>query len=193
MPEHDDDPDEEEDDDPQPWFSDYGAIDMDHIQERINELLKNMGTYPNFDIKEFDKLMRENMGRLGPVLFGFSAIPGSDGKIRFRPFGNIQSDKQGKPTLKKQREPLVDVIDEKDCITIIAELPGINRNDIKLTATSTKVKIEVDTAERNYYKLVDVPREIITNSAKARFKNGVLEVKFKTTNEKIEGFEIPVE
>lgn len=192
MPNNEDDIDNE-DDEEQPWFSDYGAIDMDKIQEMINEMLQNMGNFSGIDFKELDELMRKNMGRLGPFLFGFSAIPGADGRMRFRPFGNIQADKQGKPTLKEQREPLVDVIDEKESITIIAELPGITRDDIKLTATATKVKIEVDTVDRKYYKLIDVPRKIITNSGKARFKNGVLEVKFKTTDEKIEGQEIPVE
>ena len=193
MNEWDEDPDKDEDDEPMPWFSDHGTIDMERIYEMINDLLKNMGSYSGIDFEEFNKLMQENMGQFGPFLFGFSATPGRDGKMKFQPFGNIQPNREGKPTVKTQREPLVDVIDEQDSVTIIAELPGVSKDDIKLTATANKVKIKVDTSERKYFKLVDMPREIITNSAKARFKNGVLEVRFKAKEQKTEGHKIPVE
>ncbi|MHA1713516.1 MAG: archaeal heat shock protein Hsp20, partial [Candidatus Ranarchaeia archaeon] len=176
MNERDDEPDKE--DDGPPWFSDYGEIDMERIQDMINNLLKNFESYAGFNFKDLDKMMRENMGHFGPVLFGFSATPGPDGKIRFRPFGNIHPNRQGKPTLKMEREPLVDVIEEDGSVTIIVELPGITRDDIQLTATERKVKIKVDTPERKYFKLIDLPAEIVTTSAKARFKNGVLEVRF---------------
>ena len=93
-----------------------------------------------------------------------------------RQFGNVAPGRFG-PEIREEREPLVDVIEEKASIKVVAELPGVEKEDIKLNATEDMLTISVDTPQRKYYKEVILPAKIDPKSAKATYKNGVLEVK----------------
>lgn len=115
----------------------------------------------------------------GPFVYGYSLKIGSDGKREIREFGNIKRLPQpGKVTLnvKKEREPLVDVEVIGNEVKVVAELPGVEKEDIKLCSTEDKLTISVDTSERSYYKEIELPLQVDVKKAHSTFKNGVLEV-----------------
>jgi len=88
--------------------------------------------------------------------------------------------------------PLVDIIDEKDRIIAKAELPGVNKEDIKITFSDNTLSIrgerkeEKDTKKENYYccervhgsysRTIALPVDIDRERIKSSFKNGVLEI-----------------
>ncbi|MEM1776413.1 MAG: archaeal heat shock protein Hsp20, partial [Nitrososphaerota archaeon] len=95
-------------------------------------------------------------------------------------FGNIRP--RGRPEiveLTETREPLVDVFEEDDTVKVVAEVPGVEKEDINLNATEDMLIISVKTPQRKYYKEVELPAKVDPNSAKASYKNGVLEVTLK--------------
>ena len=84
----------------------------------------------------------------GPFVYGYSVTVGPDGKPKVREFGNVKTEtRMGKPYIdvKEKREPLADVMTEDDEIRVIVELPGVEKKDIKLSGTETKLTISVDT------------------------------------------------
>ena len=104
---------------------------------------------------------------------------GPDGKPQVREFGNIKADTRlGRPQvdIKEQREPLVDVMQTDGEVKIIAELPGVEKKDVKLHGTENTLTIAVDTSQRKYFKEVKMPAKIDPKKAKSNYKNGVLEV-----------------
>ncbi len=113
----------------------------------------------------------------GPFVYGFSMRMGPDGKPQFEEFGNVKPAIKGEGT--EEREPLVDVLEHKEEVAVIAELPGVRKEDIKLKATEETLAIRVDTQERKYAKLVKLRVKVKPETAKANYKNGVLEVKLK--------------
>ncbi len=71
------------------------------------------------------------------------------------------------------REPLTDVFEEENTIKIYAELPGEEKNNIKLHFTEQSVEIK----SKNFHKIVDLPkRPIAPDSASWEYRNGVLEI-----------------
>jgi len=88
--------------------------------------------------------------------------------------------------------PLVDIIDEKDQIIAKAELPGVNKEDIKVTLNDNTLTIrgerkeEQETKKENYYccervhgnysRTISLPVNIDKEKIKSSFKNGVLEI-----------------
>jgi len=58
----------------------------------------------------------------------------------------------------------------------VAELPGVEKEDIKLSGTEDILTIMVDTAQRKYFKEVSLPGKVRVREAKSQYKNGVLEV-----------------
>ena len=107
---------------------------------------------------------------------------GQDGKPIVRKFGNVDSSPGflgGGLTVKEQREPLLDIITGSEDITIVAELPGVNKEDLRLKADNKSLTLESIAGERQYQKKIDLPDEIEPNTGKSTYKNGILEVSFK--------------
>lgn len=132
---------------------------------------------------------------MGPFVYGYSLTIGPDGKPVIREFGNVRPSLRGRRPVEvvEKREPLVDVIDENGTIKIVAEVPGVTKEDIQLQLTERSLTISVE-AERKYYKVVDLPAEVRTDSAKASYKNGILEVSVtKSGPAKPEGKPVKIE
>ena len=59
-----------------------------------------------------------------------------------------------RPDVKEEIEPLVDIISIDCAIKVVALLPGVEKEDIRLRATEDALIILVDTSKRGYYKEV---------------------------------------
>ncbi len=138
--------------------------DMDDMMERF---------------KMIDRFMNEALEQLeggeGPIFYGFSISVGGDGKPTVNEFGNVKPGLKG-PELTEEIEPLVDVVDGKDSVMIYAELPGVEKTDIGLSTTESALTISVTSKKRRYHKEVSLPSRVDPETAKATYKNGVLEV-----------------
>ncbi len=127
---------------------------------------------------------------IGPYVYGFSVTIGPEGVPVVRTFGNVPKAEEG------YRTPFVDVIlDEKaNQVRVIAELPGVSKEDIDVNATERSVEIRAERGDRKYRAVVDLPVEVDVNSAKASYNNGVLEITFKPRREvRPKGTKIKVE
>jgi len=84
----------------------------------------------------------------------------------------------GRPHIevKEQREPSVDILEIDDEVRVVVELPGVEKQDIKLYGTENSLTISVDTPQRKYYKEVQLPSMVDSKLVKSTYKNGVLEI-----------------
>lgn len=79
----------------------------------------------------------------------------------------------------KEREPFVDIFEEDDHIRIMAELPGLEENEINLDIGDNTLTISADTSARKCYKKVELPNPINRDAVEPRYRNGILEVKLR--------------
>jgi len=86
---------------------------------------------------------------------------------------------QPSTALGERREPLFDVFDEGDSVKLMAELPGVEKDDINLELAEGLLKIKVDTPTRKYYEEVKLPSEVEKETVESTYRNGILEVKLK--------------
>jgi HSP20 family protein len=144
--------------------------------------------------REFEELAKTSQGRvIGPYYYGVRITIGPDGIPRIEEFGNIRRTPTGRPKISETIEPLIDVIEEEDEVLVVAELPGVDKDKIKVRATENKVIIKAENSKK-YYKEVELPTKVDPTSAKASYRNGVLEIKLKKKKEaQEEGTEIKVE
>jgi HSP20 family protein len=148
-----------------PWW--FNVIEE---MERMNEMMDEM-------MHKAFKMPREAEA-YSPYVYGFSLSIDPEGKPIIREFGNVQPTEAG-PQLKEEYEPLMDVMEEDDEIVIVAELPGVERDDIKLQATEESLTISVDRERRKYRKELKLPKAVDPASSRASYKNGVLEIRLK--------------
>ena len=90
----------------------------------------------------------ENAGSpSGPLCYGYTMTVGPDGKPVVREYGNVRP--RSLPA-SDGREPLVDtIVDEKDnVIKLVAEMPGVEKSDIKVVVEGKSVDISAEHGEK---------------------------------------------
>lgn len=178
-----------------PWY--YEMDEMVKEMERMfDESMKEIESKVPKELVREQKLPDGTIRKeWGPFVYGYSVTVGPDGKPVVREFGNVKPSLAGgsRFALKDEREPMVDVITSQDEIKVVVELPGINKEDIKLSATEDLVTIQADTPARKYRKDIDLPEGVDSATAKSTYKNGILEITFKRKGGKSPGVSIKVE
>ncbi len=156
----------------------FGDIDqMFHEMEKMmeEEFKSFTEKVPKDYIKERRLPDGSTVKEWGPFVYGYSMKIGPDGKPEIQEFGNIKKSLKG-PQVKEEREPLVDVVETATEVRVVAELPGVEKTDIKLHGTEDSLTISVDTPQNKYYKEVALPVKVNVREARSTYKNGVLEV-----------------
>jgi HSP20 family protein len=155
-------------------------MESDKLKDYMEEMLKNFGE------GSFNKRF----------VRGISFKIGPDGKPRIQEFGNrpIKSAK-GQPTISDEREPITDIIESDEDVAVTVEIPGVEKNDIDLKVTNDTLKIKVDKTQRKYHKTLDLPCDVIPNTTKATYKNGILDIVIKRKEKRKpgKGFHVNIE
>ena len=79
----------------------------------------------------------------------------------------------------KEPKPLIDIFQEKNWITIVAEIAGFNKETLKINVKDQKLTLSAKAKDRKYYKSLNLPKEVTPNVMHTTYKNGVLEIKLK--------------
>ena len=79
----------------------------------------------------------------------------------------------------KEPKPLIDIFQEKNWITITAQITGFNKETLKINVKNQKLTLSANAKDRKYYKSLNLPKEVIPNIIHTTYKNGVLEIKLK--------------
>ena len=164
------------------WFPDVDEM-MREMDKMMQEAFKNFEQQvPKNLVKERKLDDGSTVREMGPIVYGYSVKIGPDGKPEIRKFGNIDAFPNilgGGLSVREEREPLVDIIKGKGEVRVVAELPGVNKEDLRLTADESSVTIESSAGEHRYQKRIDLPDAVDPRTAKSSYKNGVLEVTFQ--------------
>lgn len=145
-----------------------------------------------FDIDDiFEEFKEGNI--TGPVYYGYTMTIGPDGKPIVREYGNV---KPGLLPTSDVREPIVDtIVDQKEkVVKLVAEMPGVEKSDVKVVVQDKTVNIDAERGEKKYHASVPIKINVDKDSAKASYKNGILELVFKLVEpEKPKGKTVEVE
>ncbi len=181
----------ERDDDDDDWpsrrrrgspFGPWGFPDIDEMMREMERAFAEQ-------FKDLEKELPKNLVResktpdggvkkeIGPIVYGYSVTIGPDGKPVVREFGNVRSG-EGKSwkAIQDKREPLVDVVSSEKEVRVIAEMPGVSKEDINVTVNENSVTISVDREDRGYYKELELPGIVDPKGARSTYNNGILEV-----------------
>ncbi|MFZ2498313.1 MAG: Hsp20/alpha crystallin family protein [Methanosarcina sp.] len=143
------------------FFEDFGSELFDNLEEIIEALL-------------------EEMGESVPFVYGFSIIrrPGEDSELR--EFGNVPEYSQNEDNLfpSEMKDPLIDVFEDEELVHILAEFPEVEKENLLLHATAQNLELKV-VGSSEYSEDIELPVRVDPKSAKASYKNGVLEVTFR--------------
>jgi len=178
------------------WFP-----DIDEMMREFDKSFQN--AFKNFEQQIPKNLVKERkmddgsiVRETGPIVWGYSVKIGPDGKPVVRKFGNIDALPNmlgGGVSVKEEREPLVDVIKGTEEVRVVAEVPGVSKEDLRVTANEDSVTIDSITGEPHYHKRVDLPDAVDPKTAKSTYRNGILGVTLKLRSKGSGGIPINID
>ena len=130
-----------------------------------------MTPFEEFD-RLFERMFRGSVPRAGqPVWYGCEMAVGPDGVPRVREYGNAATSGRQLP---------IDVIDDGKSgrLKLVAEIPGVEKEDIEVTLEEGSVKVQATRGEASYEGSVPLRENVDRDSVKAAYRNGILEVSF---------------
>ncbi len=162
-----------------------------------------------FDFDEFDKLFRGmhgsfvnlddlldaarhagagGSGRIGPYYYGYTMTVGPDGRPVVREYGNVRPGLAGDgsgggdccaPAVRDglQAETILD--DKERVLKLVAEMPGVEKEDVKIVVDGDAVSIDADRGKKSYHARVPLDQKVDKDTAKATYRNGILELAFR--------------
>jgi HSP20 family protein len=112
-------------------------------------------------------------------IYGFTIKSGIGGDgPRIEPFGNIRKDRDsGRSVVQEVREPVVDLFEEEDHVSIVAEMPGISVEDVQITVEDDLLTITAAHGEKKYRKEVLLPASYAREKMQVTCNQGVVEIK----------------
>jgi HSP20 family protein len=170
--------------------------------------------FAGFD--EFDRYANEVMkeasaGKGNAYVYGYRAYTGADDKPVVEEYSNMPGFKAAlggggfagqsrnatdmlPPAVhesgNKAIEPYYDVLDEGTNVKVIVEMPGVEREQIKLKSTGRTINVDAQSEHRTYSAKIQTPDFVQAKPQKAQYKNGVLEITYakadKATDVKVE-------
>ena len=112
----------------------------------------------------------------------------------------LSSGERGAVVPSEYREPFIDVMDGDKEIIATAEMPGLEKKDIKINVTEDMLEISAETKQEekkdekgyiyrerrsgSYYRAISLPSTVDPDNSKATYENGVLEIKMPKTEVK---------
>lgn len=150
------------------WFDD----EFDRIFQKMSRSFMGLD-----DI--FEKVKESgNLQTHGPFYYGYTMTVGPDGKPVVKEYGNVRP---GLLPTADSREPLVDTfVDEKTkTLKLVAEMPGVEKKDIKIVVEGKRVNIDAERGDKKYHAKVPIKEKVNEDAIKASYTNGILEIHFK--------------
>lgn len=121
-----------------------------------------------------------------PFVYGFSMRIGKDGIPQLTPFGSAANPVTHAldATQEEVREPLTDIVEGDKEIAVTVELPGVEKENVSLHVAEESLTVRVDKGPRRYRKTIHLPAKVVPSSAKATFKNSILDLTVRRTSER---------
>ncbi|MEA1893650.1 MAG: Hsp20/alpha crystallin family protein [Euryarchaeota archaeon] len=143
---------------------DDAPIDFDIFEDMLDDLIDRI----------------DEIGDTTPIVYGFSVTKRPGEVPEIFEFGS-------RPMVDDQvpegHKPLLELFETDDCVQVVAELSGIEKEDISMDATENTLTIQVLIEDREFAETIELPARVDPSSATATYRNGVLEVELKRTGD----------
>tara|TARA_B100000586_G_C19872595_1_gene327466 strand:- start:25 stop:558 length:534 start_codon:yes stop_codon:yes gene_type:complete len=163
---------------------------MTMFNDEFNRIFKQMSSsFGNLD--DVFEMLRNTNGLSEPIYFGYTMTVGPDGKPVIQEYGNVKPDtlptvgscgcsSQSHEPIAEKREPLIDTLvdDKEQTLKIVAEMPGVEKTDVKVVVDEDIIHIDAEHGEKSYHVNVPIQHKVESDSPKATYTNGILELTF---------------
>ena len=159
--------------------ADFDLFGLGGLFKGIEKLVDLAGKLEeNGGIKKEGEINFDHIKKGMKGVYGFTINTAGGGSPKVETFGNIKKTPEG-PKVDEEREPITDLFNEKNELVIIAEMPGIEENEIKIELKQDILEISAVSKNRSYRKEMLLPVKAVKQNLRHKFTNGILEIRIK--------------
>ena len=151
---------------------------QNNIEKIFQSVFNEIESLQDVFYNDVDSKVRIN----GPYYYGYSMTMGPNGKPMIKEFGNLQDSEEAYvKTNSEYIDPQIDIINDENNnkIKIIAEMPGVKKENIEITENQGIIKIKAENGERKYNKEISTGKKLNANKTTSKFINGILELEIE--------------
>lgn len=150
----------------------------DEFEKILRMMEKMMGhSFLNFNFNEMEPVK--------PFVYGYRINDGSIRNPKVQEFRNHPRELSDEnQSITDEPEPLTEIIECDNEVSITVEIPEVEKKDIDLRSTENNLDIRVDTPYQKYHQEIKLPCKVKPKTTKATYKNGVLDIIIKRKNNK---------
>lgn len=158
--------------------------DRNIVEETIDQIVPGLGKLVN-RLKEAAPELESRLNEADieikkRIQEGYSEKPKISYSYNIR---TLSQESRGKSPQRKKEpgyiEPVVDVIKYDNSVRIIAELPGVTEEEIKLEIREKSINLEAKSNSRRYRKVISLPGKVVP--VNKSYINGIFEANFEMT------------
>ena len=160
--------------------SDFEFLGLGGLFKGIEKLIDLAGqvTDSSEEIHKEGTIDLEHLKKGMKGVYGFTIKSVVGGGSKVETFGNIKKTPEG-PKVEEEREPITDVFDEEKEMIIIAEMPGMAKEEISIELKDDILEISAVNKIRKYRKEVLLPAKGTPKNLSSTYNNGILEIRIK--------------
>jgi HSP20 family protein len=163
-----------------------GSGGIDGILNGLNTLFGRLSELA----EKGEQLQREGAfeqdGKEARFQYGVSIRTAANGRdVKVEPFGNVvrkngaaPEDRSVEAAVTEVREPMTDIMEEDDHVSVVAEMPGVGVADVTVDVDGDVLVLEANTDEKRYRKELVLPRSFDGVTPVVTANNGVVEIRF---------------
>jgi HSP20 family protein len=118
------------------------------------------------------------LGGKAKIIYGFTVKGMGGDDVRVEPFGNVVRDgKTSEATVSEVREPAIDLIEEPDHTLVVAEMPGVGAEDVKVEAHDDVLDLTATHGTKKYRKEILLSHPTEAEKVTVTINNGIAEIR----------------
>ena len=118
------------------------------------------------------------LGGKAKIIYGFTVKGVGGDDVRVEPFGNVVRDgNTSEATVSEVREPPIDLIEESDHTLVIAEMPGVGADDVKVEAHDDVLELTATRGTKKYRKEILLSHPTDAKKVTVTINNGIAEIR----------------
>jgi HSP20 family protein len=118
------------------------------------------------------------LGGKAKIIYGFTVKGLGGDDLRVEPFGNVVRDgKTSEASVSEVREPAIDLIEESNHTLVVAEMPGVGANDVKVEAHDDVLTLTATRGTKKYRKEILLSHPTDAKKVTVSINNGIGEIR----------------
>ncbi len=113
------------------------------------------------------------------VRFGTALDRVNQGRSNVAPVRATKGSGNAKAPVDRNREPNIEIYEEEAYLLIIAEMPGVAADDLKIELQADQLVLQGSSKSFDFQKRISVPQSVTTEGKAVSVNNGIVEIQLK--------------